>query len=93
MASHAAANAGRNYSRQVGWSGRFDSSWAYALWHERGHPVSSTLVAAASSCHAETNYPGECRQDYRDRAARRIFGGQVGCSNHPALPKGARSSV
>ena len=32
----------------TGWSGRFDSSWAYALWHERGHPVSSTLVAAAS---------------------------------------------
>ena len=31
----------------VGWSGRFDSSWAYALWHERGHPVSSILVAAA----------------------------------------------
>lgn len=27
------------------------------------------------------------------RAAHRISGGQVGCSNHPALPKGARSSV
>jgi hypothetical protein len=23
---------------KLGWSGRFDSSWAYALWHERGHP-------------------------------------------------------
>lgn len=21
----------------LGWSGRFDSSWAYALWHERDH--------------------------------------------------------
>lgn len=84
MTRLAAANAGRNYSAtKVGWSGRFDSSWAYALWHERGHPVSSTLVAAAIPANAGRT---------TGRAARQALARCVGCSNHPATPQGKRSS-
>lgn len=80
----------------VGWSGRFDSSWAYALWHERGHPVSSILVAAAwhtiSLFHGGWNNPANAG---RTTGKERPAGFLVGRSDVQAIPRfdGARSSV
>ncbi len=89
----AVANAGRNYSRH-----------RWMVWQVRLLLGIRSLARAGPSgfvhprrrckllpCRNEL--PRRMPEDYRDRAARRIFGGQVGCSNHPALPKGARSSV
>ncbi len=59
-----------------------------ALWHERGHPVSSTLVAAvnipASGNRKERNAL-RMPAGLQGRAARRTLGGQVGCSIHPVF--------
>ncbi len=68
----------------VGWSGRFDSSLAHALWHERDHPVSSTLVAAAK------DYP---RQMPAGLQVEQPAGFPAGVSDVQIIPRSRRERV
>lgn len=92
MTKIAVANAGRNYSLQ---------SWM--VWQVRLLLGIRSLARAGPSgfVHPRRRCDPPAMQETTPanagrttgRAARRISGGQVGCSNHPVFPKGARSSV